>query len=113
MNTRQRRAILLLALAALGLLGVFVLVAGYVADVRAQVDPKVEVLALSKSVKAHEGVNDDAIKTVTLPRHWAPRNAITDRGELVNLVAATDLPVVHMVELLDWTTGGPKPAALG
>lgn len=92
MNPRQRRAILLLALAALGLLGVFVLVAGYVADVRAQVDPKMEVLALSKSVKAHEGVNDDAIKTITLPRRWAPRNAITDRGELVNLVSATDLP---------------------
>ena len=92
MNPRQRRAILLLALAALGLLGVFVLVAGYVADVRGQVDPKMEVLALSKSVRAHEGVNDDAIKTIRLPRHWAPRNAITDRGELVNLVAATDLP---------------------
>jgi pilus assembly protein CpaB len=92
MNPRQRRAILLLALAAIGLLGVFVLVAGYVADVRAQVDPKTEVLALSKSVKAHAGVNDDAIKTITVPRRWAPRNAIKDRGELVNLVAATDLP---------------------
>jgi pilus assembly protein CpaB len=92
MNPRQRRAILLLALAALGLLGVFVLVAGYVADVRQQVDPKMEVLVLSKQVRAHEGVDDNALKTMRLPRHWAPRNAITDRGELVNLVAATDLP---------------------
>ena len=41
-NPRQRRGILLLTLSALGLLGVFVLVAGYVADVRAEVDPKVE-----------------------------------------------------------------------
>src|SRR5687768_16064880 len=41
MNPRQRRGILLLTLAALGLLGVFALVAGYVADVRAEVDPKV------------------------------------------------------------------------
>jgi hypothetical protein len=39
MNPRQRRGILLLTLSALGLLGVFVLVAGYVADVRAEVDP--------------------------------------------------------------------------
>jgi glycolate oxidase iron-sulfur subunit len=22
-------------------------------------------------------------------------------------------PIVHMVQLLDWATGGPKPAALG
>ena len=91
MNPRQRRAIVLLALATLGLLGVFVLVAGYVADVRAQVDPKVEVLVLSKAAKANEGVSDDMVRTVRLPRRWAPEHALTDRGELVNLVAGTDL----------------------
>jgi pilus assembly protein CpaB len=90
-NPRQRRAIVLLALATLGLLGVFVLVAGYVADVRAQVDPKVEVLVLSKAAKANEGVSDDMVRTVRLPRRWAPEHALTDRGELVNLVAGTDL----------------------
>ena len=26
--------------------------------------------------------------------------------------SGTKIPVVHMVELLDWATGGPKPAAL-
>ena len=48
MNPRQRRGLLLLVIAGLGLLGVFVLVASYVADVRTEVDPKVELLALSK-----------------------------------------------------------------
>jgi pilus assembly protein CpaB len=90
-NPRQRRAILLLALATLGLLGVFVLVAGYVADVRAQVDPKVDVLVLSKAARANDSVTDDMVKTVSLPRRWAPEHALTDRGELVNLVAGTDL----------------------
>jgi pilus assembly protein CpaB len=90
-NPRQRRAIVLLALATLGLLGVFVLVAGYVADVRAQVDPKVEVLVLSKAAKANDSVTDDMVRTVSLPRRWAPEHALTDRGELVNLVAGTDL----------------------
>ena len=47
MNPRQRRGILLLTLSALGLLGVFVLVAGYVADVRGEVEPKVQVLTLA------------------------------------------------------------------
>jgi pilus assembly protein CpaB len=90
-NPRQRRAIVLLALATLGLLGVFVMVAGYVADVRAQVDPKVEVLVLSKAAKANESVTDEMVRTVSLPRRWAPEHALTSREDLVNLVAGTDL----------------------
>ena len=33
-------------------------------------------------------------------------------GCLVQIGAATGVPVVHTVELLDWATGGPRPAAL-
>jgi glycolate oxidase iron-sulfur subunit len=33
-------------------------------------------------------------------------------GCMVQLRGGLDLPVVHTVELLDWATGGPKPAAL-
>jgi pilus assembly protein CpaB len=90
-NPRQRRAILLLALATIGMLGVFVLVAGYVADVRGQVDPKVDVLVLTKPAQAYDSVTDDMVRTERIPRRWAPQQALTDRGGLVNLVAATDL----------------------
>jgi glycolate oxidase iron-sulfur subunit len=34
-------------------------------------------------------------------------------GCMVQLARATGLPAVHTVELLDWATGGPRPAALG
>jgi glycolate oxidase iron-sulfur subunit len=34
-------------------------------------------------------------------------------GCLTQIGAATAIPVVHTVELLDWATGGPKPAAIG
>ena len=34
-------------------------------------------------------------------------------GCMVQIGSGTDTPVVHTVELLDWATGGPKPAALG
>ena len=34
-------------------------------------------------------------------------------GCIEHLAAATRLPVVHTVELLDWASGGPRPAALG
>ena len=33
-------------------------------------------------------------------------------GCVGNIAAGTGIPVVHTVELLDWATGGPKPASL-
>jgi glycolate oxidase iron-sulfur subunit len=33
-------------------------------------------------------------------------------GCIAQIGAATHLPVIHTVELLDWATGGPRPAAL-
>ena len=33
-------------------------------------------------------------------------------GCMVQIASHTALPVVHTVELLDWATGGPRPAAL-
>ena len=33
-------------------------------------------------------------------------------GCMAQIADGTDLPVVHTVELLDWATGGPKPAAI-
>jgi glycolate oxidase iron-sulfur subunit len=33
-------------------------------------------------------------------------------GCMVQLGSGLDIPVVHTVELLDWATGGPKPAGL-
>jgi pilus assembly protein CpaB len=91
MNPRQRRAILLIALSAIGLIGVFVLVAGYVSDVRAEVDPKVYILQLTRSVDRNSAVPDNAVRFVEMPQKWAPRNALRDRGQLVGLVAASDL----------------------
>lgn len=34
-------------------------------------------------------------------------------GCMMQIGSGTGVPVVHTVELLDWATGGPKPAALG
>ncbi len=33
-------------------------------------------------------------------------------GCMTQIAAGTALPVVHTAELLDWATGGPRPAAL-
>jgi pilus assembly protein CpaB len=92
MNPRQRRGVLLLAIAGLGLLGVFVLVAGYVSDVNAQIDPKVRVLALSQDAQPFEGIDDGMVKTIEIPRKYAPANAIRDPGQLVGVVPTSRLP---------------------
>jgi glycolate oxidase iron-sulfur subunit len=33
-------------------------------------------------------------------------------GCITQIAAGTELPAVHTVELIDWATGGPRPAAL-
>ena len=92
MNPRQRRGVLMLAIAALGLVGVFVLVAGYVADVNSQIDPKVRVLALTQDAQPFVGIEDGMVETIEMPRKFAPRNAIRDPGQLVGVVPASPLP---------------------
>ena len=91
MNPRQRRGLLLIAISALGLIVVFVLIAGYVADVRDEVDPKVRLLSLARSVEPYEAITDDMVREVEMPERWAPPSALRDRGQLVGLVAAAPL----------------------
>jgi len=90
-NPRQRRGLLLIAISGLGLLGVFVLVAQYVADVREEVDPKVRLLALKQPVKANQAVTDEMLTTVLMPARWAPVTAMRDPADVIGLVAGTDL----------------------
>jgi pilus assembly protein CpaB len=97
-NPRQRRGLLLIAIAALGLVVVFVLVAGYVADVRKEVDPKVSLLALAKPVAAHQSITDDMLKTIEMPERWAPPAAMKDPGALVGRVAGTDLEAETLLQ---------------
>ena len=111
MNPRQRRGILLLTLSALGLLGVFVLVAGYVADVRAEVDPKVTVLALAKPAEKDKAITDDMVKPLELPRRWAPQTALRDRARLIGQVAQADIPSGSVLQ--EGMIGSPPELAEG
>ncbi len=53
-----------------------------------------------------------ARKVANLDAAGATVIAAGNIGCLTQIAAATGLPVVHTVELLDWATGGPMPAAL-
>lgn len=92
MNPRQRKGMLLMAVAGLGLVLVFVLVAGYVADVRSEVEPKVKVLQLRADVPARRPFDDRSVTEIELPQKWAPVRALRDRSALAGLVAGVDLP---------------------
>ena len=82
---------LLLTLATAGLLGVFALVANYVSDVNTQVGDKVTVLELTRSAPKNLAITDDMVTEKQIPRRYAPTAALTDRTQLVGVVAASDL----------------------
>lgn len=52
-------------------------------------------------------------KVATLEAKAPEVIAAGNLGCMIQIGAATQLPVVHTVELLDWASGGPRPGALG
>jgi pilus assembly protein CpaB len=90
---------------------VFVLVAGYVADVRAEVDPKVEVLTLAKPAEKDKSILDDMVRTTELPERWAPKTALRDRARLIGQVALADIPAGSVLQ--ERMLGSPPELATG
>jgi pilus assembly protein CpaB len=83
--------VLLLALAALGLLGVFVLVANYVSNVNTQVGPKVTVLELTRPAPKNQAITDNMVVAKEIPKRYAPAAALTDMTQVVGFVPSSDL----------------------
>jgi pilus assembly protein CpaB len=83
---------LLLLVAAAGLFGVFLLIAGYVSDVSKQVGPKVEILELTAPVAAYQPITASMLGEVAVPAKWAPPNALRDPSQAVGLVSNIGLP---------------------
>ncbi len=54
-----------------------------------------------------------ARKVATLEERAPQVIAAGNIGCMMQIGSATAVPVVHTAELLDWATGGPRPAALG
>jgi Flp pilus assembly protein CpaB len=92
MNPRQRRGVLLVVVAVIGGIGVFTSIEGYVSRVRAREGEMTTVLSLTQEVDDFEELPLDAVETVEIPQHWAPRTALPASTDLVALVPASDLP---------------------
>jgi len=91
MNPRQRQGLLLVMIAAAGLLGVFLLIASYVANVSKQVGPKTQILVLIRSLPAYQQVTASDLGEITVPVKWAPTNALTEPSEAIGLISTTQL----------------------
>ncbi len=61
--------------------------------------PEISAQLKARKVRTLEATSPDVI-------------AAGNIGCMIQIGSGTGLPVVHMVELLDWATGGPKPRAL-
>ena len=74
MNPRQRQGLLLVVLAAVGLIGVFLLVASYVSSVSKQVGPKVDVLTLVRPLSAYQPVTSADLGVVAASPEMGARH---------------------------------------
>lgn len=91
-NPRQRQGLLLVVIAAAGLLGVFLLIANYVSTISRQVGPKTAVLRLVGPLAPYQPVSAGDLGEVSLPQKWAPSSALTDPSQAVGLVSQVALP---------------------
>jgi pilus assembly protein CpaB len=91
MNPRQRQGLMLVVIAAAGLLGVFLLIADYVSSVSKQVGAKISVVTLVSPLSPYEPVQPNMLGEISVPQKWAPRNAVTDPDQLIGLVSQTPL----------------------
>ncbi|MBV9804723.1 MAG: Flp pilus assembly protein CpaB [Solirubrobacterales bacterium] len=91
MNPRQRQGLLLVMIAAAGLLGVFLLIANYVSSVSEQVGPKTQILVLIRSLPAYQPVTAADLGEITVPQKWAPSNAMQAPADALGLISTTPL----------------------
>jgi pilus assembly protein CpaB len=91
MNPRQRQGLLLVMIAAAGLLGVFLLIANYVSSVSKQVGPKEQILVLLRPLPAYQQVTAADLGTIEVPQKWVPANALTAPDEAIGLISTSPL----------------------
>lgn len=92
MNPRQRRGVLLIALAVVLAGVVFVAISGYLRDVRRQLGPMLTIVATSSDLTAYTPIQPEHLVTAEVPERWAPPNTFRDPQELIGMVVSADVP---------------------
>jgi pilus assembly protein CpaB len=91
-NPRQRRGVLLLSLAGIGAVVVFVLVSGYLSEVRSQLGPTVAVLVSTDDLPPLASPNEGSLSTVQIPQRWLPPNALQNPEQIGGRITAAAVP---------------------
>jgi pilus assembly protein CpaB len=111
LNPRQRQGMLLVLVAAAGLIGVFLLIAGYVRNVSKQVGSKIQVLELTAPLQRYEPVSPSMLGYVTVPAKWAAPNVLRSADEAIGEVSQVNLPAGTQLE--QGMLGTPPTLAAG
>lgn len=82
MNPRQRRGILLMAVAVVAAVGVFFAVSTYVADVNSEVGSKVTVYRAADALDAYATVGAADLEEVEVPERWVSASGLLQRVDL-------------------------------
>jgi len=98
MNPRQRRGVLLMALAVLGAVAVFVMVAGYVTQIGRQVGPLTSGYRFTEAVAKNDPITADVLEEVEMPVKWLPEAAIQSFDASRGLVATADVPAGALLQ---------------
>lgn len=91
MNPRQRQGVLLMLVAAAGMIAVFVLISSYVSSVSRQVGPMLSELELSQPIKAYQPITSADLQWRQEPARWAGPNVLTSATAALGMVSQTPL----------------------
>lgn len=92
MNPRQRRGVLLIALAVIGAAAVFFAVSNYLRDVRSQLGPMVTVVAARNDLPPFAAPGEDDLVFAEVPERWLPTHAFRDATQIGDRVTAAAIP---------------------
>lgn len=91
MNPRQRRGVILMVIAVIGAFAVFISVLTFVSSVNASVGNLVDVVVLTRDVKAYQVIQQDMLEVTRVPQKWSSPTDVHDPSEVVGLVSVADL----------------------
>ena len=78
MNPRQRRGALLLIASVVAAIAVFISVLAFIADVNSRAGNFIQIVALSRDVKAYQPITPEDVALKEIPEKWASGGAVRD-----------------------------------
>ena len=91
MNPRQRRGALLLIASVVAAIAVFISVLAFIADVNSRAGNFIQIVALSRDVKAYQPITPEDVALKEIPEKWASGGAVRDARDIVGLVPLNDM----------------------